>query len=69
VNWDDPGTLLDNHQYRGLGPRQLGWMFTTFHMGHYMPLTWLTFGWDYVMWRCRHGAITWTICFCTPAPR
>jgi len=19
-------------------------------MGHYMPLTWLTFGWDYVMW-------------------
>jgi tetratricopeptide (TPR) repeat protein len=25
-------------------------MFTTFHMGHYMPLTWLTLGWDYVMW-------------------
>ena len=50
VNWDDPGTLLDNHHYRGLGPGQLGWMFTTFHMGHYMPLTWLTFGWDYVMW-------------------
>jgi len=50
VNWDDPGTLLDNPHYRGLGPRQLLWMFTTFHMGHYMPLTWLTLGWDYVMW-------------------
>ena len=50
VNWDDPGTLLDNPHYRGLGPRQLVWMFTTFHMGHYMPLTWLTLGWDYVMW-------------------
>lgn len=50
VNWDDPGTLLDNPHFRGLGPRQLVWMFTTFHMGHYMPLTWLTLGWDYVMW-------------------
>jgi tetratricopeptide (TPR) repeat protein len=50
VNWDDPGVLLDNPHYRGLGPRQLAWMFTTFHMGHYMPLTWLTLGWDYVMW-------------------
>ena len=50
VNWDDPGVLLDNPHYRGLGPRQLLWMFTTVHMGHYMPLTWLTLGWDYVMW-------------------
>ena len=50
VNWDDPAALLDNPHYRGLGPRQLAWMFTTFHMGHYMPLTWLTLGWDYVMW-------------------
>jgi len=50
VNWDDPGALLDNLHYRGLGPRQLVWMFTTFHMGHYMPLTWLSLGWDYVMW-------------------
>ena len=34
----------------GLGWRQLVWMFTTFHLGHYMPLTWLTFGMDYVVW-------------------
>jgi hypothetical protein len=50
VNWDDPGSFLDNPHYRGLGPRQLAWMFTTFHTGHYMPLTWLTLGWDYAVW-------------------
>ena len=25
-------------------------MFTTFHMGHYIPLTWMTFGLDYLLW-------------------
>ena len=50
VNWDDPDSFLDNPHYRGLGPRQLLWMFTTVHMGHYMPLTWLTLGWDYAVW-------------------
>jgi len=25
-------------------------MFTTFHMGHYIPLTWLTLGADYLVW-------------------
>ena len=24
-------------------------MFTTFHVGHYQPITWLTLGWDYVV--------------------
>jgi len=50
VNWDDPAMFLENPHYRGLGPRQLVWMFTSFHMGHYMPLTWLTLGWDYAVW-------------------
>ncbi len=50
VNWDDPDNFIANPHYRGLGPRQLAWMFTTFHMGHYMPLTWLTLGWDYAVW-------------------
>lgn len=49
VNWDDPGSFLENPHYRGLGPRQLAWMVTSFHMGHYMPLTWLTLGWDYAV--------------------
>src|SRR5438034_5921073 len=49
-DWDDDGNLVDNPSYRGLGWRQLRWMFTTFLLGHYIPLTWLTFGLDYVLW-------------------
>src|SRR5437773_2524652 len=49
-NWDDNLNFLDNPYYRGLGPAQLRWMFTTFHAGHYMPLTWLTLGLDYSLW-------------------
>src|SRR5215813_6841809 len=43
VNWDDDRNLLNNPDYRGLGWHQLRWMFTAFHLGHYIPLTWLTF--------------------------
>ena len=50
VNWDDPANFLDNPRYRGLGPVQLTWMFTAFHMGHYIPVTWLTLGADYLAW-------------------
>jgi protein O-mannosyl-transferase len=50
VDWDDPANLLDNQDYRGLGRAQLAWMLTTTLMGHYIPLTWLTFGLDYVLW-------------------
>lgn len=50
TNWDDPKTLADNPYYRGLGSTQLHWMWTTFLMGHYIPLTWMTFGLDYIFW-------------------
>ena len=50
VNWDDFANLLQNPHYRGLGPEQLKWMFTTFHMGPYQPLSWLTLGLDYKIW-------------------
>jgi tetratricopeptide (TPR) repeat protein len=50
VNWDDDENLLGNPSYRGLGWPQLRWMFTTFHGGHYQPLTWVTFGLDYLLW-------------------
>src|SRR5438309_1670620 len=49
VNWDDDKNFLDNPHYRGLGWTQLSWMWTT-HMGHYIPLTWMTFGLDYLLW-------------------
>ena len=50
LNWDDEDTLLLNLNYRGLGWSQLRWMFTTFHMAFYGPLTWMTYGLDYILW-------------------
>jgi Flp pilus assembly protein TadD len=50
VNWDDPVNFLDNDAYRGLGWTHLRWMVTTSLMGQWIPLTWLTFGVNYVLW-------------------
>src|SRR5947208_13732032 len=50
VNWDDDVNFLDNPHYRGLGWSKLHWMWTTFHMAHYIPLTWMTLGMDYLLW-------------------
>lgn len=47
---DDGKNFLANPHYRGLAPANLRWMFTTNHMGHYIPLTWITLGLDYLMW-------------------
>jgi hypothetical protein len=50
VNWDDDQILVENNEYRSLGWTALRWMFTTFHMGHYEPFTWLSFALDYKIW-------------------
>src|SRR5256712_5210113 len=50
VEWDDQVNLTGNEQYRGLGPTQLKYFFTAVLLGHYIPLTWLTLGLDYVLW-------------------
>ena len=50
VTFDDDAALTDNLHYRGLSPSHLAWMFTTFHLGHYQPLSWLTHGLVYVIW-------------------
>src|SRR5579864_1586091 len=47
VIWDDDANIVQNPAYRGLSPGHLRWMFTTFHMGNYQPLTWLSLGLDY----------------------
>src|SRR5712664_4726288 len=47
VDWDDQVNFLTNHDYRGLGWTHLKWMFTTFLMGQWIPLTWMTLGLDY----------------------
>src|SRR5205814_5497343 len=50
VGWDDDYNLTDNPGYRGLGWAQLRWMFTSAKMANYVPVTWLTFGADYLVW-------------------
>jgi tetratricopeptide (TPR) repeat protein len=50
VDWDDDVTLVDNPEFRGLRWTNLRWMFTTTLMGHWIPLTWITFAVDYLVW-------------------
>lgn len=50
VNWDDYHTLLVNPNYQGFGWTQLRWMFTTFLLGHYQPLSWMSWSLDYLIW-------------------
>src|SRR5437773_2306132 len=50
VLWDDDLNFTDNPSYRSLSWRQLHWMFTTVHGGHYQPLSWVTLGLDYTLW-------------------
>jgi len=50
VNLDDAKGIYENLNYRGLGLTQLQWMFTTPHMGHYQPLSWMSLGLDYLLW-------------------
>jgi hypothetical protein len=49
VNWDDEISFLRNRDYRGLGPVHLRWMFTTTLLGHWSPLTWLTWSVNYAV--------------------
>jgi protein O-mannosyl-transferase len=47
---DDDVNFVHNLAYRGLGAQQLAWMFTTRHLGHYIPLSWMSCGLDYLLW-------------------
>ena len=49
LNWDDSVNFVANPHYRGLGWSQISWMFTTTLMGHYIPVTWLSFGLNYTL--------------------
>lgn len=49
LNWDDDVNFLGNEAYRGLGPEQIRWAFTSVMFGHYIPLTRLTFGLNFVL--------------------
>src|SRR5262245_45827942 len=50
VDWDDGYLYVGNPHWRGLGWRQIHWMFTTPLLENYVPIAWLTLGLDYVLW-------------------
>jgi len=49
VNWDDKDNVVNNPGVHGLGRAQLRWMWTGAVLGHYIPLTWMSFGLNYTL--------------------
>ncbi|MEM7305567.1 MAG: tetratricopeptide repeat protein [Planctomycetota bacterium] len=45
--WDDNYTITENGHFRGLSLEHLRWMFTTGRLGHWQPLSWVTFAVNY----------------------
>lgn len=46
---DDGLNFTRNEHYRGLGWENLRWMWTTRLAGHYIPLSWMTLGADFLL--------------------
>lgn len=45
--WDDDVNFTLNEGFRGFDGEHLRWMWTSFHAGHYMPLTWMSCALDF----------------------
>jgi protein O-mannosyl-transferase len=50
LSWDDEQNFVSNPHFRGLGAEQLRWMWSTFLLGHYIPVSWMSLGLDYAIW-------------------
>src|SRR5262249_35014246 len=50
IDLDDEYNFLENTLYRGFAPAQLHWMFHTFHLGPWQPLSWLSLAVDHALW-------------------
>jgi tetratricopeptide (TPR) repeat protein len=50
LSWDDEQNFVSNPYFRGLGAAQLRWMWSTFLLGHYIPVSWMSLGLDYSIW-------------------
>jgi hypothetical protein len=53
VDWDDTRLIIGNLGYRGFGWAQLRWMSSSVLLGHYVPVTWLSFALDHAIWGLR----------------
>jgi Tfp pilus assembly protein PilF len=54
VNWDDDKTIVDNPRIRGF---DWSWAFTQSKMGHYHPLTWLSYSVDHAIGQARYEGL------------
>lgn len=50
LHWDDHNLYVENLYYRGWSPAHLQWMCSTFLLGHWQPLTWMSCALDYTLW-------------------
>jgi Tfp pilus assembly protein PilF len=53
VAWDDEILVRDNPAFRGFGWTQIRWMASNVLLGHYVPITWLSFAIDHAIWGLR----------------
>lgn len=49
VDFDDTKLITSNPDFRGLSPSHIKWMFQATVLGHWQPLTWVSYGLDYVI--------------------
>ncbi|GJM26329.1 MAG: hypothetical protein DHS20C16_27440 [Phycisphaerae bacterium] len=54
TNWDDDKVITENPHVRGLTSKHVVWMFSEYKMGHYHPLTWVSYGIDYAISQSRY---------------
>jgi len=47
---DDEPLVVEATGYRGFGPENIRWMFTSFLTGPYQPLSWLSYAIDWTVW-------------------
>ncbi|MFH1079342.1 MAG: tetratricopeptide repeat protein [Pseudomonadota bacterium] len=60
VNYDDPPYVTENQIVKsGLNWKGIFWAFTTTHYANWHPLTWISFMFDYEIFRLRAGAYHW----------
>lgn len=50
LRWDDEANFVENANFRGLDAARFKWMWTTYHMGPYQPLSWMSLAVDYLIW-------------------
>jgi hypothetical protein len=60
VNYDDPSYVTENQIVKsGLNWSSILWAFTTTHYANWHPLTWISFMFDYEIFRLKAGAYHW----------